>query len=306
MTALTVRRAAYALGAEITGLDASKPLPTGTLAELQRLWLEHLVIVLPGQPLEPEELIAFTEPFGELDDNRKIPHERHPLHPKVQLLSNQPQFVGGKKAGGHRGGIHWHSDLSYTNRPAKATLLLCKVRPDVGGDTMFTNMYAAYDALSPRMRELLEGLEGVHDATLIKGFKKRSPETMAEQRRLNPPIAHPVVRVHPDTGRKALYVSERVRQFAGMSEEESRPLLDFLTAHVAQPEFVYRHRWEVGDLVMWDNRCTMHVALGDYDTDTQTRIMLRTTTLGGRSGSLYGRTESAAIAPSQPMAGAIS
>ena len=161
---------------------------------------------------------------------------------------------------------------------------------------MFTNMYAAYGALSPKMQALLEGLDGVHDATLIKGFKRRSPETMAEQRRLNPPIAHPVVRVHPETGRKALYVSERVRQFAGMTEEESRPLLDFLNAHVAQPEFVYRHRWSVGDLVMWDNRCTMHVALADYDVDSETRVMLRTTTLGDRSGYMYGDAESGAVA----------
>ena len=146
--------------------------------------------------------------------------------------------------------------------------------PDVGGDTMFANMYLAYDTLSERMKKLIAGLHGVH-----------LPGT-AQSRRTIPPIAQPLVRVHPETGRKALYVGEKVSLLVGMTAEESRPLLQFLCRHAARPQFVYRHQWCKDDLLMWDNRCTNHIALGDFDR-TQLRHMERATVNGTPSGYVY-------------------
>jgi alpha-ketoglutarate-dependent taurine dioxygenase len=150
---------------------------------------------------------------------------------------------------------------------------------------MFANMYAAYETLSPKLQQVLDGLDGVHDASLIEGLDKRGPEVVAEFKRRNPPVVHPAVIVHPDTGRKALYVNERVRYFEGMTEAESKPLIRFLCEHAVAPRRVYRHLWSVGDLVIWDNRCLMHMAIGDYDP-AEIRHMFRTSSRGERVGRL--------------------
>ena len=131
----------------------------------------------------------------------------------------------------------------------------CIEKPSVGGDTLFANMYLAYETLSPKLRDFLDGLEGVHDASLIEGLDKRGPDVVAEFKSKNPPVVHPAVRLHPESGRKALYVNERVRHFVGLNEAESRPLIKFLCEHSVAPRLVYRHYWSVGDFVMWDNRC---------------------------------------------------
>ncbi len=209
-------------------------------------------------------------------------------HPEILLVTNRMR--NGKASETRNTGRNWHSDLSYTNHPARGSLLWCEERPDVGGDTMFTNMYFAYETLSDKLKGFLDSLYAVHDVSMTKGLDKRDPEKVAELKRLNPPIAHPVVRTHPETGRKALYVSERVRTFVGMTEDESRPILKFLCEHATQPEFVYRHQWRVHDLLMWDNRCTMHVALADFD-QTKTRHMQRTSLLGEPSGFIYSENE---------------
>jgi taurine dioxygenase len=167
-------------------------------------------------------------------------------------------------------------------------------KPSVGGDTMFANMYLAYETLSAKMQEFLDGLEGIHDASLIEGLDQRGPEVASEFRRLNPPVIHPAVRLHPESGKKALYVNERVRQFVGLSEQESKPLIKFLCEHSVSPRFVYRHYWSVGDLVMWDNRCLVHLAVGDYDP-TQIRHMIRTSSMG----DYYGRLANPEVTPAQ-------
>jgi taurine dioxygenase len=186
--------------------------------------------------------------------------------------------------------------MSYTLRPAKGTTLYCIEKPKVGGDTMFANMYVAYETLSEKLRNFLDTLDAVHDVSLIEGMNKRDPVLAAEFRRLNPPVIHPAVRVHPETGRKALYVNERVRQFVGMTEEESRPLIRFLCEYSTSPRFVYRHRWRANDIVMWDNRCLIHVAVGDYDP-SEARHMLRTTCFGDHYGRLEVPTPACAATP---------
>jgi taurine dioxygenase len=151
----------------------------------------------------------------------------------------------------------------------------------VGGDTMFANMVLAYDQLSDGMKRIVEGLDGIHTGS--RKIVDLTPERAAESKRLNPPVAQPVVRVHPETGRKALYIGEKVRCFAGMTEAESLPIIEFLCRHAFRPQFVYRHAWQAGDVLMWDNRSTAHQALGDYE-DGEPRHLERTTIKGTPSG----------------------
>jgi taurine dioxygenase len=157
---------------------------------------------------------------------------------------------------------------------------------------MFANMYAAYESLSPKMRAFLNDLEAVNDVSLISA--RRDPAIMEAFKRLNPPVVHPAVRVHPESGKRALYVNDRVRTFVGMSDAESKPIIKFLCEHSVQPRFVYRHRWSVRDLVLWDNRCLTHLAVGDYAPE-EFRHMIRTSTMGDYYGR-YENPEAAATA----------
>lgn len=279
MTKLEIQPVGYALGARVSGVDLSRPLAPDVLQQIKAAWIRHLVLVFPGQQLDPDSLIAFTRHFGELDNYDSQPFNRLPGWDQVMLLSNKP--IDGKLPAGAYNGQNWHTDLSYTLRPAKATLVHCIEKPAVGGDTMFANMYAAYEALSPKLRAFLDGLEGVNDVSLISA--RRDPAILEAFKRLNPPVVHPAVRIHPDSGKPALYVNDRVRSFVGMSEAESRPIIKFLCEHAVQPRFVYRHYWSVGDLVMWDNRCLTHLAVGDYDPK-EIRHMIRTSTMGEHVG----------------------
>jgi alpha-ketoglutarate-dependent taurine dioxygenase len=281
MSSIDVQPVGYALGAKVSGVDLSRPLDPGTVQQIKEAWTRHLVLVFPGQRLDPESLIAFTRHFGELDNYESQPFNRLPGYDEVMLLSNKP--VDGKLPAGAYNGQNWHTDLSYTLRPAKATMVYCIEKPTVGGDTMFANMYAAYEALSPKMRRFLDDLEGVNDVSLISA--RRDPAIMEAFKRLNPPVIHPAVRVHPESGKRALYVNDRVRTFVGMSDAESKPIIRFLCEHSVQPRFVYRHRWEVSDLVLWDNRCLTHLAVGDYDPG-EVRHMIRTSTMGDHYGRL--------------------
>jgi taurine dioxygenase len=279
MSTIQVQPIGYALGAKVTNVDLSQPLSPQDLQTIQAAWTQHVVLVFPNQQLDPEKLIAFTRHFGELDNYETQPFNRHPEHDEVMLLSNKP--LNGKIPAGASNGQNWHTDLSYTLRPAKATMVYCIEKPSVGGDTMFANMYAVYDSLSPKLREFLDGLEGINDVGLIS--PRRDPAILEAFKRLNPPVIHPAVRVHPESGRRALYVNERVRSFVGMTEAESKPLIKFLCDYSVLPRFVYRHQWSVGDLVLWDNRCAIHLAVGDYNP-AEYRHMIRTSTMGEHIG----------------------
>jgi taurine dioxygenase len=306
MPTIEVQPVGYALGAKITGVDLSMPIGPDVIQQIKSAWMKHLVLVFPGQQLDPDTLIAFTKHFGELDNYDSQPFNRHPEYDQVMLLSNKP--VNGKLPAGAYNGQNWHTDLSYTVRPAKATMVYCIQKPLVGGDTMFANMYAAYEALSPKMRALLDNMEAVNDVSLISA--RRDPAILEAFKRLNPPVVHPAVRIHPESGKPALYVNDRVRTFVGMSDAESKPIIKFLCEHSVQPRFVYRHRWEVRDLVLWDNRCLTHLAVGDYDP-IEIRHMIRTSTMG----DYFGRFENpeageaagkAAAATSQVIAAGVS
>ena len=289
-----VRRLGYALGAEVTGLDLDRPLDDATVAALRRALLENVVLCFPNQNLELAALKAFSSRFGELENNEKSIN-RHPDDAEALVIANKPVTVDGKHVAGYARADRWHSDHSFTIHPTTLTLLVAKELPEIGGDTMWANQYLAYEALSPAMRRMLEQLAALHDIRQGPAFSKVDPSKQRQLVSQSAPVAQPVVQVHPETGRKALYVGSRLRKFVGLTEEESLPLIDFLNRHAVRYEFVYRHRWTVGDLVMWDNRCSMHFAVQDYD-QRFTRRLLRCSLVGARSGEYYDEAADAAIA----------
>jgi taurine dioxygenase len=264
--------------AEIIGLRL--PVDDATFAAVEAAWTRHPLLVFRDLEMTPEQHIAFSRRFGELDRHESLPSDRHPDYPELLLVTNIPEEDGKPSASKYTGHL-WHSDMSFTPVPSLGSLLRGITIPPVGGDTMFTNMVKAYDTLSDGMKKMIEGLHGIHTGTRKVDDPNSTREQ--EQRKINPPIAQPVVRVHPETGRKALYIGEKVSCFVGMTPEESRPLIDYLIKHATRPQFVYRHQWRQDDIVLWDNRCTMHVALGDYE-EGEIRHLERTTVKGTPSG----------------------
>jgi taurine dioxygenase len=277
---LEIKRLSAALGAEVVGLDLSQRLDASTVATLREAWLEHLVLVFRGQKLRPDEFIRFSSCFGTPYEH--LNQQSELVHPEFrELLVIKNHDVGGKVI---RFGQQWHSDNSYTTLPALASVLYCRVLPEVGGDTMWANMYKAYETLSEPVKRLIDGLKSVHDVTNGNSHRGDREDIRVANMRRNPPVVQPVVRVHPETGRKALFVSEWMStRMAGMSDIEGDAILEMLFKYSTQPEFVYRHQWRVDDVLIWDNRCTIHQALRDY---TQPREMLRTTLIGSECGEL--------------------
>lgn len=270
----------YALGAEVRGADLAKPLGAHDWRAVHGAFLEHGVLLFRGQRITREQHIAFSRRFGELDRHESLPMDRDPEHPELLRVTNDPQ-PDGKPSNSRYTGQMWHSDLSFTLAPALGSLLRAVEVPPVGGDTMFANMVLAYETLSDAMKRMIEPLHGIHHAE--RKNAGLSAEWEAKNRGLNRPVAQPLVRVHPETGRKALYIGEKVKCLEGLTPEESRPIIEFLVRHATRPQHVYRHVWQPGDLLAWDNRSTMHLALGDYDPKLR-RHLERTTVIGTPSG----------------------
>jgi taurine dioxygenase len=266
-----------AAGARVHGVDLSRPLSEPAFAAVRRALLEHLVIFFPDQQLSPEQHKAFGRRFGTLN-----------VHPHVRPLEGHPEVLNIVKEPGDRlnFGGGWHSDMSFLDEPVLGSILYAREIPATGGDTMWANMYLAYEALSPGMKALLDGLVAVHTAEDIYGAggvytdERQRMRTMAAEQ-ASGRAEHPVVRTHPETGRKLLFVNEAfTTKFKGMTRTESRPLLEFLCRHATSAPFVYRHRWSAGEVGFWDNRCTQHYALNDYHG--QRRVMHRVTVNGDR------------------------
>jgi taurine dioxygenase len=257
-------RFAAPLGAEIRGLDLASPLDDGTFAEVRKCFLDSEgVLILRDQHITPEQHIAFSRRFGPL-----AIHVLHqfllPGHPEILLVSNV--IENGKPIGLGDAGRYWHSDLSYVTEPSLGSLLHAKEIPAEGGDTSFVNMYAAYDALPAEVKRRIDGKRAVHSYRKaydrIEGSTFR-PALTAEQKEEVQEVAHPVVRTHPETGRKALFVNEGfTSRILDLPAEESRDLLQFLFDHSTAGRFSYRHSWQEHDLVFWDNRCAIHLAHG--------------------------------------------
>ena len=272
---IEVRRVAGAIGAEIHGIDLARGLSDAAFAEIHRAWLAHQVIFFRGQDLPPAQFQSFAQHFGEVIEYPFVKGiEGFPLIVPVVKLEHERHNFGGL----------WHTDTAYLEAPPMATMLIARELPPCGGDTLFASATAAYDALSATMQTLLAGLRGVN-------LSARADVTKTREDRVNdaPGAAatkefvaeHPVVRTHPETGRKSIYVnSGHTARFAGMSDEESRPLLDFLFAHQTRPEFTCRFSWQPASIALWDNRCVLHNPVNDYHG--YRRVMHRVTLKGDR------------------------
>jgi alpha-ketoglutarate-dependent taurine dioxygenase len=271
---LRVEPISGALGAEISGVDLSKPLDDATVAALRRAWLEHLVVFFRDQPLTPAQFLAFARRFGE-------PIE----YPFVKGLAEHPEIIPVLKLAHEKinfGGV-WHSDTAYLDEPPMASMLVAREIPPAGGDTLFANMYMAYDALSDGMKRMLEGLQAVNSSSKADASRTREDRMKDSAREVKKEYvaAHPVVRVHPETGRKALYVNvAHTVKFDGLTDEESAPLLRFLFEHQVRPELTCRFRWQPGSIAFWDNRCAQHNAINDYAGHK--RLLHRITLAGER------------------------
>jgi taurine dioxygenase len=272
---LVVRRLAGALGAELSGFDLSAGHDAALIAAIRAAWLEHGVVFLRDQPLEPAAFQAFAEAFGEVVEYPFVRGiEGHPLIIPVMKLAHERHNFGGI----------WHTDTAYLDEPPMATLLIARELPPYGGDTLFASGCAAYEALSPGMQRLLADLKAVNTsakADVSKTREDRIGDAPTAQSKKELAAEHPVVRTHPETGRRALYVNiAHTERFAGMTVEESAPLLAWLHAHQVRPEFTCRFHWQLGDIAFWDNRCVLHNPVNDYHGHK--RLMHRVTLKGDR------------------------
>jgi taurine dioxygenase len=278
-----MRRLNPVIGIEISGVQVTRDLGDNAFGELYQAWLDSGgLLVLRDQTLEPEDQIAFSQRFGELDPLKGQTVEPYllPGHPEIYRVSNKVK--DGQKLGRQRAGTYWHSDNSHKERAAKCSLLYGIEIPEYGGDTQFAGMAKAYDELSPTYRTMIEGLRCVHDFEKAKSGSFKNETVTDGHLQATPPVSHPLVRTHPETGRKCLFLNAGVvTHIEGMSVEESQPILDYLYKHCTRPEFVYRHQWRQGDLLVWDNRSAMHYAVADYD-GVGDRYMHRTTVFGDR------------------------
>jgi taurine dioxygenase len=265
------------VGAEISGVDLARPIAADAFAEIRRAFGQYGVVFFRDQDLTPEQHVACAERFAPIDINRfftAVPG--YPMIAEVRKEPEQTRNIGGG----------WHTDHSYDQVPALGSMLYAREVPQIGGDTLFASMYAAYDALSDGMKAMLEGLSACHSSRHVFGPAGRARQGDLAGRIGNPELAtqdavHPVVIRHPETGRKALYVNPAFTLcFEGWTEDESRPLLQYLYQHAVRPEFTCRFHWRVGSLALWDNRSTWHFAVNDYPGE---RRLLHRITIQGSS-----------------------
>jgi len=262
---ITVSPIAGALGAELGNVDLAADNPQAVYDEIHRALLENQVIFFRDQDITPEQQVAFAKRWGEL--------HRHPF---MKGMDDHPDMLEIKKLPTDKRnfGGSWHTDQMFAPAPAMGTILYAKETPSAGGDTLFADMYGAYDALSDGMKLMIKDLKAVCSGDNFKSAGGKSRKEVAGDNNsmtvVDPPKevktinAHPVVRTHPETGRKALYTGGHWRYFENMTEDESKPLLQFLESHATRPEMTCRFRWEKGSVAVWDNRCVMHIAMHDY------------------------------------------
>jgi taurine dioxygenase len=278
----SIKPLAAPLGAAILDLDLTRPLPPDEFRRLHRAHLDHHLLVFKDQRITPQQQIDFSRRFGPLQIH--VLHQfQLPGHREVLIISNIKE--NGRPIGLGDAGHFWHSDLSYVETPSLGSMLHAQELPQEGGDTLFANMHLAWDSLDPHLQQLVSPLRAEHSylaqyAELQRRNPWRPNLTEAQIAQVKP-VLQPVVRTHPETGRKALFVSEHfTTRIDGLPDDESRELLNFLFAHSVKPEHVYRHRWQPHDMVFWDNRSLMHLAAGC--ADNQRRKLYRTTIEGDK------------------------
>lgn len=258
-------------GAEVHGVDLTRPVDGADRARLYRAFIDHSVLVFRDQLLAPHQLLAAVKLFGEVfpqhDSRFALPE-----CPDIHYISNQDFYPDGER---YIPGDGYHTDHSNAARPPKATVLHAVRLPDRGGDTQYVNMHFAYDELPPETKLRLDGLKAIHVYQSRFGARKLMDLNSESRSRVPASVAHPIVRTHPESGRKALYINPiRTEGIVGMPEADALSLLADLLEHATQPHHQYRHQWRAGDLVMWDNRSLLHKANGDYDMN-QLRYLYR-------------------------------
>lgn len=276
---IDVQKISGSLGADVRGVDLSQDLSEEVMAEIRAALLDNLVIAIRDQDITPAQQLAFAKRWGDIH-----------LHPFMVGMEDYPEILAiiKRPTDAKNFGGSWHTDQMFSPQPAMGTMLYAKEVPSAGGDTMFTNQYLAYETLSDGMKAIAQQLHTVcvgdnfksakGEARSIRYARQMSEMKVKDPGNVQTTSVHPLVRTHPETGRKALYIGGHVQNFDGMTEEESQPLIDFFMKHSIRPEFCCRVRWANGTLTFWDNRCTQHFAVNDYPAES--RVMHRITVAG--------------------------
>jgi len=285
---ITIKPLAVDIGAEVGGVDLSRPLPDRQRSEIWQAFLAWKVIFFRDQKLDKASFVAMSRQFGALNRGHNI-HQTDPEFPEIYgvVKGRQKTRMSGVPAFDPWTG--WHTDLTPAVNPPTASILWGEIVPPYGGDTQWTNLAAAYDALSPTMREFVDGLRGIHTYMSYDGVKLSQDflERVAANQKVS---EHPIVRVHPETGRRALWVSPKfLREIVGLTPTESNVLLAFLKTHAVRPDFTLRFQWTPGSVAMWDNRSTAHLAPRDFQRTDFDRQLFRTTTVGDIPVGVDGR-----------------
>jgi taurine dioxygenase len=274
---MEIRRLTDHAGAEAVGIDLTQAVSEETKAALNQAFVEHSVLVVRDQSLKPDQVLAAVELFGSIFHQHNTRFAL-PECPQIHYISNQDHFPDGTR---YIPGEGWHTDHSNDTRPPKATVLHAVTLPSEGGDTQFANMAAAYAALPAATKDRIAGLMAIHVYQNSHSTRKLMGLSETNKERVPNAVLHPIVRTHPENGRKSIYVNPiRIEGILGLDHKEALPLLDELLEHAVQEKFQYRHKWRPGDLVMWDNRCLLHRAVANYEMGRYRRVLHRSVVRG--------------------------
>jgi len=275
---LAVRPLTPKLGAEISGVTLADGVPDDVFRAIYAAFLRYQVLLFPPQDLPPARQVAFGRQFGEVQVHVMSQYHADG-HPELYRLSNLD--ANGNPTGHHpdRGTLAWHTDGSWQRVTGQATIIYGEIVPEIGGETHFCDMYGAYERLDASWKARIAGLRAVHNLDFSRTRRHGEDPMTEEQKRAKPPVDHPIVRTHPETGRKCLYLGDHAEYILGMPYDEGRVLIEELNALAVHSDLTYEHRWKAGELLVWDNRCVMHRATA-YDPATQRRVVRRCTVLG--------------------------
>jgi taurine dioxygenase len=270
-----------ALGCEITGITLEQAVSPALFAKVYEAFLDYQLILFDDVDLPPATQVAFARNFGEVQIHVLSEHYGYKDHPEIYMLSNLDR--DGNPSGKHpdKGTLFWHTDGSWRERTGQATMMYSEIVPPAGGETEFADMYSAYDLLPTALKARIEGRRAVHNLDFSRTRRHGEDLLTAEQKAKVPPIAHPIVRTHPDTGRKAIFLGDHAEQIEGMAYDEGRALIEEINAMITPPECVYSHGWTPRQCIVWDNRCTLHRATG-FDEARLKRVMRRCTINGDK------------------------
>jgi taurine dioxygenase len=262
----------------VSGIELKHDMSDDTFRALYEAWLQYQLLLFPAQDVPPGAQVAFARHFGEVQIH--VMNQYHADgYPELYRLSNLDEH--GNPNGRHpdKGTLEWHTDGSWRRTTGQATIIYGEIVPETGGETHFCDMYGAYERLPDRWKARIAGLRAMHNLDFSRTRRHGEDPMTAEQKKAVPPVDHPIVRTHPDTGRKCLFLGDHAESIVGMPYAEGRALIDELNALAIHPDLCYEHHWTPGELIVWDNRCLMHRATG-YDPATQRRVIRRCTVLG--------------------------